>query len=140
MTGSIAHYHCRQLQIMTTGEPYAVVMCHCRGCQQRTGAPFGVGAYFKLDDCNIVGTSNQYLRKGASGSPFENRFCPRCGTTVYWLTPFHPDGVGIAAGCFEGDDLPAPSRSIWESERHHWVDVPAQHRWLEGRSGARVAD
>jgi hypothetical protein len=115
-----------------------IAHCHCPGCQQRTGAPFGVGAYFKLSDCNIAGKSNQYLRTGASGAAFENRFCPDCGTAVCWLTPFHPDGVGIATGAFEGDDLPAPSRSVWESGCHHWVDVPTQDRWVEGRSGAKV--
>lgn len=140
MTGRIAHCLCGQLQITTTGEPYAIVMCHCRGCQQRTGAPFGVGAYFKMSHCSFIGQSQQYSRKGTSGSNVENRFCLNCGTTVYWLTPFHPDGVGIATGAFEGDDLPAPSRSVWESERHHWVDVPAQDRWLEGRDGAKVQD
>ena len=140
VTERIAHCHCGQLQITTTGEPYAVVMCHCRGCQQRTGAPYGVGAYFKLGDCTFSGKSKEYIRTGASGSAFVNRFCPDCGTTVFWMTPFHPDGVGIATGAFEGDDLPAPSRSVWESERHHWVDVPAQDRWLEGRNGPRVGD
>ena len=64
MTGRNAHCHCGQLRIETTGEPFAVVMCHCRGCQQRTGAPYGVGAYFKADTCNILGSSNGYVRDG----------------------------------------------------------------------------
>ncbi|MEO9599601.1 GFA family protein [Parasphingorhabdus sp.] len=140
MTTRKAHCHCGQLQVTTTSEPYAVVMCHCRACQQRTGSPYGVGAYFKLSDCKIVGQSNPYIRAGTSGSDLENRFCPDCGTTVYWMTPFHPDGVGIATGCFDGDDLPPPSRSVWESERHHWVDVPMQDRWIEGRDGAKAVD
>ena len=140
MTDRLAHCHCGQLRIDTSGEPYAVVMCHCRACQQRTGAPFGVGAYFKQSACRIIGESKAYVRIGSSGSEFENRFCPDCGTTVYWLTPFHADGIGIASGAFEGDDLPAPSRSVWESERHHWVDVPTGERWLEGRAGPKVGD
>ena len=140
MTGRSAHCHCGQLRFATSGEPYAVVMCHCRACQQRTGAPFGVGAYFRLGDCHITGRSQSYTRIGSSGSGFENRFCPECGTTLYWLTPFHPDGIGIAAGTFDGDDLPAPSRSVWESERHHWVAVPTEERWLEGRNSVKVPD
>ncbi|WP_339692873.1 GFA family protein [uncultured Parasphingorhabdus sp.] len=140
MTVRNAHCHCGQLRIETTGEPFAVVMCHCRGCQQRTGAPYGVGAYFKADTCNISGSSNGYVRTGTSGKPFKNRFCPDCGTTVYWVAAFDTDAVGIAVGCFEGDDLPPPSRSVWESERHHWVDVPLKDRWLEGRNGPRVED
>lgn len=140
MTDRIAHCQCGRLRIATTGEPYAVVMCHCRGCQQRTGAPFGVGAYFKTSDCVFTGESRSYARRGSSGAELENRFCPACGTTLYWLTPFHPDGLGIAIGAFDGDDLPAPGRSVWESERHHWVDVPARERWLEGRNGPKVED
>ncbi len=133
-----AHCDCGQVHITATADPYAVVMCHCRACQRRTGSPYGVGAYFQSSDCNIQGETNSYIRTGASGSDFENRFCPKCGTTVYWLTPFHPDGLGIAFGVFDGDDLPAPDRSVWESERHHWINVSTRERWLEGRTGPKV--
>lgn len=133
-----ARCECGQLQITVTQEPYAIVQCHCQACQRRTGAPYGIGVYCHKDSCQIGGDSKSYIRQGSSGSDFENRFCPTCATTVYWLTPFHPEGVGIAYGCFEGDDLPAPDRSVWESERHHWVEYKAKGRWLEGRTGPRV--
>ncbi len=134
-----AHCDCGQLGVTISANPYAIVQCHCRACQRRTGAPYGIGVYCKRSDCQITGTSNSYVRQGGSGSDFENRFCPSCGTTVYWLTPFHPEGIGIAYGCFDGDDLPAPDRSVWESERHHWVEYKAKGRWLEGRTGPKIS-
>ena len=133
-----ARCDCRQLSVTVKAEPYAIVQCHCRACQRRTGAPYGVGVYCQKSDCEISGDSNSYIRKGGSGSDFENRFCPSCGTTVYWLTPFHTEGIGIAYGCFDGDELPAPDRSVWESERHHWVEFKAEGRWLEGRAGPQI--
>ncbi len=133
-----ARCNCGQLSVAIADEPYAIVQCHCRACQQRTGAPYGVGVYCHRDHCTISGDSKIYVRQGGSGSDFENHFCPDCGTTVFWLTPFHPEGMGIAYGCIEGDDLPAPDRSVWESERHHWVEYKADGRWWEGRTGPRV--
>src|SRR5215216_3989981 len=36
-----------------------VVACHCIDCQRRTGAPFGVGAYYPADVVIISGTSKR---------------------------------------------------------------------------------
>lgn len=133
-----ARCDCGQLCISINTEPYAIVQCHCKACQRRTGSAYGIGVYCQKQDCEITGESRSYVRQGSSGSDFENRFCSTCGTTVYWLTPFHPDGLGVAYGCIDGDALPAPDRSVWESERHHWVEYRAAGRWLEGRAGPQV--
>ena len=138
MTARTARCDCGQLTVRTFADPYAMVICHCRACQRRTGAPYGLGVYMQAADAKIDGKAHSYVRQGESGGDFDNRFCPDCGTTVYWTTGFHPEGLGLAFGCFEGDDLPVPDRSVWEEERHRWVEVPTKLRWLRGRAGPMV--
>ena len=53
---------------------------------------------------------------------FTFHFCPRCGTSIWWL-PARVDGplkgkVGIAGGCFASAELPVPTLSIYEKHKH----------------------
>src|SRR5262245_48913500 len=117
------------LKLTTTGEPGAVVACHCLFCPRRTGSPFGVGAYFPQAQVAIEGDSKQYTRAAVSGNPMVNHFCPTCGSTVYWLTARAPGTVGIAVGAFGDPKFPAPIRSVWEQSMHAWTPITsaAQH-------------
>jgi hypothetical protein len=48
-----------------------VVACHCIDCQRRTGAPFGVGAFYPADAVTISGAPKEYVpdsRKRRQGS------------------------------------------------------------------------
>jgi hypothetical protein len=119
----------------------AVVICHCLACQQRSGSPFGVGAYFKRGDAQISGPSKTYSRSGDSGHDLTNHFCPNCGSTLFWLTDFKPDEIGVAVGAFSDPDFPEPQRSVWEQSRHPWLafglKVP---RYAKGRSGGPIVE
>jgi hypothetical protein len=53
------------------------------------------------------------------------RFCPSCGSTVYWEAEARPGLIAVAVGCFADPGFPAPLNSVWESRRHHWVELPA---------------
>src|SRR5260370_41172274 len=53
---------------LTLPEPSKlVVACHCLDCQRRTGAPFGVGAFYPVDAVVISGTPKEFIRDAASG-------------------------------------------------------------------------
>ena len=53
---------------LTLPEPSKlVVACHCLDCQRRTGAPFGVGAFYPVDVVAISGTRKEFTRDAASG-------------------------------------------------------------------------
>ena len=92
---------CGQLSAEISGEPDAVVMCHCVACPRRSGSPFGV----------------------AAGNEFTTGFCPECGSSVWLQGPLKPGVIGITVGAIADPDFPAPVRSVWEQTRHGWVDV-----------------
>jgi hypothetical protein len=120
-----AQCSCGALRIEAEGDPAAVVACHCRECQRRTGSVFGVGAYYQRALISINGQSSVYVRAAAAGRKFRTHFCPTCGTSLYWETDRYPALVGIAVGGFCDPEFPTPSRSVWEQTKHHWVGLPA---------------
>src|SRR6202012_5569896 len=100
-----------------------VVACHCIDCQRRTGAPFGLGAYYPAEVVNISGTSKEFTHAAASGGKIPNYFCPQCRSTVYWklsnLTPL----IVLAVGGMGDPKYPAPVVSVFEQSKHDWVRI-----------------
>ncbi len=116
---------CGQLAITAAGDPDFVIACNCLKCQQRGGAPFGLAGYFPKDRITAYeGEVKTFSRPADSGRRITNHFCPECGTTVYWSLEMRPDHLGIAAGCFADPSFPAPVRTIWTENKHHWVQFP----------------
>jgi hypothetical protein len=100
-----------------------VVACHCLDCQRRTGAPFGVGAYYPADVVTISGTSKEFTHAAASGGKIHNYFCPQCGSTVYWKLSNLPALIAVAVGAMAEPKYPAPVISVFEQSKHDWVQI-----------------
>ncbi len=116
---------CGQMGIRLDGEPRLVSSCCCQQCQRRTGSFYGVTAFFDDDQVEKVwGESRVHLRRGDSGNELSFRFCPDCGSTVWWLAEARPGAVAVAGGAFADVDFPAPERLIWAEHRHPWVRLP----------------
>ena len=129
---------CGQLSAEFEGEPDFVIVCNCKACQKRTGAPFGTGAYFKKTQMKTAGNTRSWGRIAESGRALENFFCPECGTNLYWTLEMRPDYIGTAFGAFD-TDLPDPIRVIWTDEQHDWVRFPdALPRFPKGTPAAQT--
>ncbi len=133
--GRTARCACGRLSVTAEGEPSIVLVCHCTECQRRTGAPFGVGAYFPKEKVAVSGESKLFTRPGGDGRKMFNRFCPECGTTVYWESELLPGAYGIALGAFADPGFPPPARSVWEEKKHAWVHLgPEIPGHVQGRA------
>jgi hypothetical protein len=109
---------------LTLQEPSKlVVACHCLDCQRRTGAPFGVGAFYPVDSVAISGTPKEFTREAASGGKVHSFFCPNCGSSVYWKADNLPSLIGVAVGALADPEYPAPAKSIFERTKHNWVQI-----------------
>ena len=115
---------CGQLRVTTVGEPEIVIACSCLACQRRTGSPFGTGAYFKKEAVSAEGAAREYTRVADSGLRVSIRFCPECGTSVYWHAALRPEHYGVAIGCFGEPGFASPARVVWDESRHPWVGFP----------------
>ena len=127
-----ARCSCGALTVRVPGPSPLVVACHCTECQRRTGAPFGVGAFYPAQSVTISGIAREFARDGAQGRKVRASFCPDCGTTVYWKADRLPDFIGVAVGCFADPGHPPPARSIWEGTKHPWVEVEADQHLPQG--------
>jgi hypothetical protein len=112
---------CGSLRADTIGEPVRVIACHCRECQRRTGAPFGVTVVFRKAQVQTEGPRTEYVRDAPEGRKVRFHFCPDCGTTLFWYPDTGPDIIGIALGAFADPSFPEPTASAWEEAQHPWV-------------------
>ena len=123
-----ARCSCGAIALSLSGPPRLVAACHCLDCQRRSGAPFSVGAFYPVAAVTVSGAPKEYTRDAASGGKVHCRFCPNCGSTVYWKADNLPAMIGVAVGAIADPTFPAPVRSVFEQSKHHWVDIDgAEH-------------
>ena len=115
---------CGQLRAICEGEPPLVALCSCTHCQRRTGSVYGVGAYFEREQVTTAGAFKRFRRSSDTGRSVDLRFCPDCGSTVFWELEMMPGRVGVAVGAFADPDFPAPQVAVWTEEKYHWVPLP----------------
>lgn len=121
MTQRIASCACGQVRVACEGQPLKVSLCHCPQCQRRTGGPFGVAAFFPPDAVVATGETRAFRRPSDSGFDVVFRFCPACGSTVWWEGLRFPDRVAVALGAFADPMFPGPSQSVYREHRHDWL-------------------
>lgn len=117
---------CGQLRVVAEGEPLRVSICHCRACQRRTGSAFGVQARWPKQQVSMQGDARLWRRIGDDGSTLDFRFCPHCGSTLWFTQDVAPELIAVAVGAFGDPTFPAPVRSNYEPYRHAWVGLPGQ--------------
>lgn len=116
---------CGQLAIDCRGEPVRVSICHCEACQRRTGAPFGWQVRYPQAAVTPRGEQARHRRVADSGRALDFRFCPRCGSTVWWTMERDPGLVVVAGGAFSDPTLPPPTLEVHARRRHEWTAMPA---------------
>ena len=129
---------CGRAQRTVDHEPLSVLTCHFGYCQRRTGSVSGErdlrsrcdrfrGRHPKTCnglENNGVGSSN--------GADVSYRFCPTCGSTVFWTFRGRPIIV-IAVGSFGDPEFPMPTAELHTLVRHHWVPPTALPTKRESR-------
>jgi len=121
MRTRIATCVCGQLIARCSGDPAQVSLCHCLGCQRRTGSTYGIAAFFPQESVVVTGDTRAYSRSSDSGHSVTFHFCPHCGSTVYWKAARKPEMVAVAVGAFADPAFPAPSQAVYSEHRHQWV-------------------
>lgn len=112
---------CGALRLKPREPARLVAACHCTACQRRTGTSFSVNAFYATDAVEILGAAREFARVADSGRTVRMYFCPTCGSTVYWKPDAEPTLIGVAVGALADPAFPAPTLSVFERSRHHWV-------------------
>jgi hypothetical protein len=113
---------CGDLRLRLEGEPMLVSACCCPRCQRRTGSLFGVTVYFRPEQLvGREGASSTFQRSEGSAT---FHFCPRCGSSVLWMSDDWDDVIGVAGGAFADPALPGPHRMTHTGTGHPFVTRP----------------
>lgn len=114
---------CGQLSARCMGEPVRVSVCHCLACQKRSGSAFSAQARWPDDKIETAGEAKVWERIAESGHKVTYRFCPHCGSTVYYTIEGWPGVTAVPLGAFADPAFPAPKFSVYEHRKHAWTDV-----------------
>jgi len=89
---------CGAVRYRVINAPARTSACHCRFCQRRTGSAFGIGAYFREADVEIL---------SGELKTYEHR----SDETQRWLRSAHPcSAVPEGVERLERGSLPAPPK------------------------------
>jgi hypothetical protein len=124
MTVRLASCSCGQLRAEVLGKPISVSVCHCYACQRRTGSVFGAQAYFARGSVAVRGDGREFVRVGDEDGRFTFTFCPKCGSTVFYVEEGDEQHIAIPVGAFADARFPPPTVSVYEERRHSWVSLP----------------
>jgi hypothetical protein len=115
---------CGRLRAEVSGDPVRITLCHCLACQRRTGSPFGAAARFPSARVTISGDHTEYVRRADDhGDERRFRFCPACGSTVFYTTEDDPEMIAIPIGAFADPAFPPPTMAVYGSRQHPWVEL-----------------
>ncbi len=69
----------------------------------------------------VTGEQTIYRRPSDTGFDVVHRFCPGCGSTVWWEALRKPGLVAVALGAFADPHFPGPTRSVRHETQHRWL-------------------
>lgn len=119
---------CGSIRYVCTGDPVAMLNCHCRDCQLSSGAPFASGVVVRVADTEVSGIPGTYSVQGSSGGTTTRSFCTHCGTPLFTRGEVVSDLMSIRFASLDERDEFKPMVDIWTSSAQPWVklseDIP----------------
>jgi hypothetical protein len=119
------------VQYTCTAKPVVMANCHCRDCQQASGAPFASGFVVKTSALRVTGEVRVFETRGEEGRIARRSFCPTCGT------PLFAEGsagfVSIRSATLEDASWFKPQLDCFTRSAQPWVQMDASIPRFETR-------
>lgn len=116
---------CGQFSFECTKSPVWSVNCHCRSCQQLSGAPY-VSAFSVLaDSFKSAGETVCFKRQSDSGHEVTTTHCAHCGSRVHAQSAGAPYLMNIFASTLSDSSGFVPVSNVYLSEVAAWITPPA---------------
>lgn len=117
---------CGRVRYASDAEPVMQVICHCATCQKNTGSAFSLNVAVPADSLTATGdTLTTYVDgSGASGQPFERRFCSACGSHVFAGGAAYGPLLFVKAGTLDDPSWVDPALHIWVAEKLPCIAIP----------------
>ena len=116
---------CGAIHYSSPAEPAMVALCHCRHCQQQSGAAFSVNVAIPVGTIQITsGTPATFEDRGTSGLAVLRHFCASCGSPIYTHAVAMPTLDFVKAGTLDDASWVMPNLNIWCDSAQPWVPHP----------------
>lgn len=122
---------CGTVRYEVDGPMGRVGHCHCTMCRKQHGAAFAT--YGRVATADLRWTGEEALVRYASSPEVQRWFCGRCGSSLVWARPAHPDTVELALGTLDDDPGVRPELHLFVADKAPWDTItdglPAFDTW-----------
>ncbi len=121
---------CGQLRFRATAPLLMTAVCHCRGCQRMTGAPFSTTAIVPAAGFEVTAGKTQV--GGLRGPDLNHFHCSDCLSWVFTrVVGMEVQSVNVRATLFDDASWFVPYLETHTSTKLGWVTVPAVRSYEE---------
>jgi len=123
---------CGQVRYEVSGDPLAVVLCHCINCQKQSGSTFSFNIIGQSDQISLQGNVSTYVDENDSGDPVNRNFCGNCGSPIYSEILTQGNLIAVKIGTLDDTRDLEPQSQVWCISKQNWLslnsDLPAAMR------------
>ena len=123
---------CGQVRYEVSGDPLAVVLCHCINCQKQSGSTFSFNIIGQSDQISLQGNVSTYVDENDSGDPVNRNFCGNCGSPIYSEILTQGSLIALKIGTLDDTRDLEPQSQVWCISKQNWLslnpDLPAAMR------------
>ncbi|MEM9531456.1 MAG: GFA family protein [Pseudomonadota bacterium] len=109
---------CGAVRYRLNAAPTHTTNCHCRMCQQTSGAPYVTWTSVPRSAFELLSGAPRTFK---SSSFAERWFCGQCGTPLVFLSDRHPQELDVTVASLDRPDRHAPQREIHGESQLPWV-------------------
>jgi hypothetical protein len=111
---------CGAVRFVAEGETAFAGNCHCRDCQRVTGSGYMPVLGFLETAVAVTGTVRFFERRGDSGRPCWDGFCPECGSRLLARAESIPGILMLQAGSLDDPSAYRPQFDVYTSSAQPW--------------------
>jgi len=116
---------CGAVAFEVSADPVMSGFCHCRDCQQASGAGRVMHVAFPDAAVKIAGKTARYQSRADSGSLVTREFCPTCGGRLFGTSTGMPGIRTISAAVFDDPSAFAPMMTVYAKRLLPWDSIAA---------------
>jgi|SRR6185437_10028556 len=111
---------CGKVRFRVTALPIDSGYCHCRMCQQNSGAPVVAWATFPIASFSwIAGKPGSH----ASSARARRSFCANCGSYLVFMSEDTPAEVSVNTASFDTPEAFPPRKHIFVTSQIPWLHI-----------------
>ena len=114
---------CGQVRYEVSGEPLAVVVCHCKNCQKQSGSTFSINIIGQSEQIEIQGNLSTYADANDSGDPVNRNFCENCGSPIFSEILSQGNLIALKVGTLDDTSDIEPQTQFWCISKQNWLSL-----------------